>query len=358
MHPQTQPNFPTWDAVELLEIISPDTGTFCCVGTTTKGWRCTKPIAKDNRHAAQLLLATLPQLCYDERRLRAALSKLAGFALCRGYHQCQITQTSNQWYSIVREALADEAEEPAPFDDFEEEIARLRRELEELQHRQAEQRRGAEDEERRREQVRREQEEARRRAEEEARRRAEEGAREEEARQRQEEARREEEEARQREEEARRAEEEASRRREEARQQREARQRAEAQARADRERNQRDRVSREWAESWTRYERGWERLDTSTLGEDIRESVPWPVKSGRWQDVTEANIRAFLRRAPDDASDNPRRFRLVLRGEAKRWHMDRLQHFFKRIADDEECSRLATLVMQVVNGLMGNLASL
>ena len=353
---------PTWNAEELLEIISPATGTFCCAGWTTKNRRCTKPIARHNRWAAEAILASLPQTSRNEVRLRTELRKLAGLALCRGYHQGQINRMTAEWFRTVVEAVEAEetsAQGQSESEGLEEEIQRLQRELEELRRRQEEQKRR--ENERRREEERQE-EEAQRRAGQEDRQNRE--RQEAEARRREEEdARQREEETRQREETRRQEEqrrEEARQQQQEARRQREARQRAEAQARIERERSQRERISREWSESWARYERDWanmQRLDTSTLDEDIRESVPWPVKSGRWQDVNEANIRAFFCRAPDDAAENPRRFLLVLRRQTLRWHEDKLRQFFPRVAGDAECRRLANVIIQMLNGLKGSLAS-
>jgi hypothetical protein len=50
-------------------------------------------------------------------------------------------------------------------------------------------------------------------------------------------------------------------------------------------------------------------------------------------------------------ADNRFRFRTLLRLQALRWHEDKLRHFFPRIAQDEQCLRLARLVMQVIIGL-------
>lgn len=306
------------DLETLLEFINPDTRYFTCVGyAPSQRRRCRNPIACHNRQAAYAILHRLPDLYDNEAGLRAKLRELAGLVLCRRFypgqtsHQDQASDIVGIWYSdIVRESQTQTKSTPEPND---EDAERLR----------AEERR--QEEECCQEEARREEEEARRQEEE---RRREEAAR-------QEEARRE------------REREETRRRREE--------------ARADRERQQRERIAREWSESWTRYERDWENMQRrgiDTLDKAVKDSVPWPVKSGRWQDVNEANVRAFLRHAPDDASENPRRFRSLLRRQSLRWHMDILPNRFPMVTDDEECRPLATLIQPVINGLKETLPSL
>lgn len=350
MAAHAQANSTTWDPEKVLGLISPATGNFCCVGWTVRNRRCTRQLAWRSRDRAGRVAATLPEICHDGQALRARLKKLAELALCHNNHQDhrQITNIFTKWMELINEQLAEAASTNATgSDDLEEEIARLQRELEELRRRQEQQRaheRHAEAD--RQQEERRQREEARRQAEEEARR--------------QEEERRcqEEEQARQRQEQARRQQEANQRRQEDAERARESRQRAEAQARAERQRSERERLAGEWAETWARYERDWEHIDTADLDEDIRESIPWPVKNGRWQDVNEGNVRAFYRHAPNGASENPRRFKSLLIRQALRWHGDKLCPKHPRVARDGECLRLATIVAQVIIDLMRPLPSL
>lgn len=81
----------------------------------------------------------------------------------------------------------------------------------------------------------------------------------------------------------------------------------------------------------------------------MKESLPWPVKSGRWQDVDEANVYAFLRRAPECAWEDPSVILAFLKGQALRWHPDKFGRHFPISIGNGEVDALVTLVMQVIN---------
>ena len=97
------------------------------------------------------------------------------------------------------------------------------------------------------------------------------------------------------------------------------------------------------------------RINTTTLNEDVRDSVPWPVKSGMWQDVSDRNIEEFFKHAPNGTFDNARRVRNLLRRQMLRWHEDKIKQFFHRIASDAKALRLTNVVMQVINKLTAGL---
>ena len=153
-----------------------------------------------------------------------------------------------------------------------------------------------------------------------------------------------------------RAEQEAASR-ERLRRQQERRAREEA-AREHREQAARERAEKEqqeWQQSWETYERDWakmSRINTSKIDEDVKDSVPWPVKSGKWQDVNPENVKRFIQHAPDGVFDNHRRLRSLLRRQAVRWHEDKIRQFFLRIAGDQETFRLTVVVMQTINAMM------
>jgi hypothetical protein len=135
----------------------------------------------------------------------------------------------------------------------------------------------------------------------------------------------------------------------------------EAAARQRREQEARERAEQEqrkWQQSWETYERDWanmSRIDTSEVDEDVKDSVPWPVQSGKWQDVNPANVKKFIQHAPDGVFDNCRRFRSLLRRQAMRWHEDKIRHFFPRIAGDQETFQLTIVVMQTINAMVDDL---
>ena len=90
-------------------------------------------------------------------------------------------------------------------------------------------------------------------------------------------------------------------------------------------------------------------IDTSTLDEDVMDSLPWPVRDGRWQDVNERNVEDFFRHAQDGVHDASGSLLMLLRLQAMRWHEDRLRRVFPRMAEREDVMALTTMVMQVVN---------
>ena len=125
---------------------------------------------------------------------------------------------------------------------------------------------------------------------------------------------------------------------------------------------ERSQDQREWAASWSRYERDWEnmsRIDTSGLDEDVRDSLPWPVRSGHWQDVNVAAVRCFFDNAPHTVPRCQPQIRSLqlLRLQVWRWHEDRLRHLFLAIADNPEVARLTTMVMQTINAMMDEIRS-
>ena len=156
-----------------------------------------------------------------------------------------------------------------------------------------------------------------------------------------------------------RAEQEAAAR-ERLRRQQERREREEA-ARERREQAARERAEKEqqeWQQSWDTYERDWanmSRINTTEIDEDVKDSVPWPVKSGKWRDVNPDNVTKFLQHAPDGVFDNRSRLRSLLRRQAVRWHEDKIRQFFPRIAGARETLRLTVVVMQTINAMVDDL---
>ena len=357
-----------WNASEVLGIINPETQSFGCVGyAKTQNRRCRNPIAFHNQTTARRILAELPAAHRNNTQLRQKLVELAELALCRRYHQCQAQSVAERWFAAILAEQDRPSHRPSPSPrptqpdsdshaSLVDEIRTLREQMEEILRNQetAERIRQAE-QERNRERMRREQD-----RQEEERHRQQAFHREEERRR--EEAHRREEEEEHRQEEQRRLEEQ--RRQDEARRQAE-RERAQNEARTRRENERRERQRAEteraeraerrrqqWAESWARYDRDWSNMheiDTSTLSEDVRDSLPWPVMDGVWQQVNETNVEQFFTHASEDIVSNRRRFLSLLRRQALRWHEDRLRRNFPALARHQQTLETARLVMQVIN---------
>jgi len=100
-------------------------------------------------------------------------------------------------------------------------------------------------------------------------------------------------------------------------------------ARAEAAEQRRLAEQREWAEAWKRYTKGWELVEANQTAKIT--SIPWPTRSGRWEDVTENNVREFFRRAPTyEASREPDERFCLMSKENKRWHTDKILSRFGR----------------------------
>jgi hypothetical protein len=107
--------------------------------------------------------------------------------------------------------------------------------------------------------------------------------------------------------------------------------------------------AKEAAKGWEIYEAKWTKLN-STLNppalepEKVAQLIPWPVLSGRVEDVDEAAIESFLRAAPGWMADKSG----LLKAERVRWHPDKMQRRFGQKIG-EEVMRGVTAVFQVVD---------
>lgn len=111
-----------------------------------------RQLARRNREAAERILAALPQICHDEHKLQAQLDELAWLAHCPKDHRHQAPGKAAKWRQVIDDYWPAEPETAKAFDDFDEEIARMQRMLDELRRIKGEQKARAED--RRREQER------------------------------------------------------------------------------------------------------------------------------------------------------------------------------------------------------------
>jgi hypothetical protein len=66
-------------------------------------------------------------------------------------------------------------------------------------------------------------------------------------------------------------------------------------------------------------------------GSQLRpEMIPWPVQSGRWEDVTEFNVTEFFSRGmviPETPESGELRFKAIS-AENLRWHTDKVMSKF------------------------------
>ena len=111
-------------------------------------------------------------------------------------------------------------------------------------------------------------------------------------------------------------------------------------------------------EAWGRYMAWWE-MEKNINREGKREkkrgkeSICWPVISGKWVDVVNEEVERFYRDAPKAASAGEVDWLEVLKKERVKWHPDKMQQRAGSKGLDEETMKLVTAVFQVVDRLWG-----
>ncbi|KAF2494796.1 hypothetical protein BU16DRAFT_48193 [Lophium mytilinum] len=103
-------------------------------------------------------------------------------------------------------------------------------------------------------------------------------------------------------------------------------------------------------EAWLRYAVEWDTLKKNpTKGSpiELRQMIPWPVVSGKVEDVNEKNVEAFYRKATPYQDDTGKMFQL-LKMECLNWHTDRIPSRFGDGAIDATIADLFNTVMRVV----------
>ncbi|KAJ9137293.1 hypothetical protein NKR23_g9214 [Pleurostoma richardsiae] len=351
-----------WDPEEVLTITNPATGSPTCLGeAVTYGRRCQRHIAANKFANVWRILDGIAQEDAFTAAKSSELMEALSWGLCY-QHKQQAEQIQRRWIRQLREWSGDSqrssyAAGPGPsaawpqsdkrdfkrgfgskagqtpstapsystrpmfgygmkYEDQAEEMGRKMRQMaEELEklRRDAEAWRRAEREREESERLRRKEEEMRRQKKEEEERQK----REKEQKERAERLKREQEERQRREKEQkeRQKKEEAARARERPRTRAQERERA---------------MKKEWEDAWTRYTDGWDKIRGKTSEEVDHAQIPWPVKSGRLEDVTSGNVSLFFERAPPialaiDVAEE--RFRIISQ-ENKRWHTDKIMSQF------------------------------
>lgn len=367
-----------WDPSETFEIYNPYNDCLTCVGLApSQGRRCRNSILASNR---SLIINTLNEISYLPPNSPAVMSKLraiAGPALCKSRHQGQADKVVEKWQSIiqllepqirerkptkpvkhrmlqelVRDRKSEELEnQRKEIQELREEMARLREELlngrqqrqdfewpedRVAKDRQEEARKQRIHEEKKREERRKESERlenerlAKEKREKEERERLE-TERLEKERIAQKKREKEEKERLETERAAKEAKEKAEKQRQE-REEANERMRKNAQKRREeterkkqREKEERERQEqaerKEWELLWAKYQERWTRFraSTSTIREgEIRDAVPWPVKSGAYRDVKAQAVKEFFEKTVPKDQDMVK----LMRKECRNWHPD------------------------------------
>ena len=176
---------------------------------------------------------------------------------------------------------------------------------------------------------------------------------------------------------------------EEAEEYEELRRRIEESLRRGRERKvggEREREMEKWKRAWRRYCERWEelgvgagvgassnglkpnqqthdeeQLNSSKRKQNLRDTLPWPVHSGKWKDVSRQEIETFYRNASlqvsgankkDADADADAALMTLLKAERVRWHPDKVLHRFGGDeAVDAKTMERVTVVFQVIDGM-------
>ncbi|KAK4031292.1 putative reticulocyte-binding protein 2 like protein a protein [Parachaetomium inaequale] len=270
----------------IFNLMNPDRGYDTCTGEAcTYGRRCRRRVASARMASARSLLYKLttedPTMASKSADLKAA----AELTLCY-QHTGQILELMREWRArlLLYAASAAGSSTNTGGQSSQKERAEKQRTEEETRRKQ--------DKKRREEKARREEEQARREKE--------------------------------------KAEADERKARQKAEERRKKQQRAEEssgnqQQKSQRRAEEREAEKQEWADAWRRYCNGWMLLETGKTQATPSE-IPWPVKSGSWQDVSESSVRYFFCKAvPVHLADHQgeEMYRTIC-NENKRWHTDKI----------------------------------
>jgi hypothetical protein len=328
------------------------------------------------------MLDTLALSPSNSRKVASMLPKIAALSLCRRHHQNQADGVVDEWQTRIvsmkprkgrtHSWLVDEdagvperprekarASRPTPAQEkqrwreedeqsqrqrarLEEEIERMREELERLRNIKQEKEREAKESEEKENQAKKEKE----RQDEEKK-----------------EQKRKEQEKKDQE---RREQEKKAQQEQEARDQKERIAREAKRKREERERQERAKAAKEkeeWEKTWENYERRWVKFKTASappVQGGIHTAIPWPVKSGQYADVKEkdaagakakkagvAMVEEFFRKGCLEMGTPAEAYRLMGE-ESKKWHPDKLAALFKGVATGAEEKEVVTMIGQVV----------
>jgi hypothetical protein len=90
--------------------------------------------------------------------------------------------------------------------------------------------------------------------------------------------------------------------------------------REKREKEQKERE--EWDQLWAKYQERWAQFKASASDirkGNIRDAIPWPVKSGSYRDVKSPNVKEFFQKAVSRDEDIVK----LMRKECLKWHPDK-----------------------------------
>ncbi|KAK9425600.1 putative J domain-containing protein [Seiridium unicorne] len=87
--------------------------------------------------------------------------------------------------------------------------------------------------------------------------------------------------------------------------------------------------SQGWIDSWSEYIEAWNHIKNVGPQAAVTNNLRWPVKSGRLEEVTVANVREFFVNTWRLQNNNPDEYRATLEAELDDWTTKNLVSFFK-----------------------------
>lgn len=118
------------------------------------------------------------------------------------------------------------------------------------------------------------------------------------------------------------------------------------------------RKKKAWIEIWDRYLRSWDRLNSSSTGDEedgkelhLRNLICWPVESGKRADISPQAVESFIRHAPGDSSGKTDGVNIanILKMERVRWHPDKIQQRYGGLGIEEPVMKSVTEVFQILD---------
>jgi hypothetical protein len=104
-----------------------------------------------------------------------------------------------------------------------------------------------------------------------------------------------------------------------------------------------------WAERWEAYGRKWDSLSKGRDAKVEIASIPWPVESGKKNDIDFKEIERFFLYAPTSGQPTEAELGKTLKLERIRWHPDKIQQKLGGQDVDEDVMQAVTKVFQFID---------
>ena len=109
-----------------------------------------------------------------------------------------------------------------------------------------------------------------------------------------------------------------------------------------------------WSQKWAGYQELWEAFRGSTSGAP---TIPWPVWSGRIEDLGKDEVEAFFLNGPTAGKPDQADLVKTLKLERVRWHPDKVQQKLGGHGVDEAKMQGVTQVFQIVDRMWNEMKS-